>query len=98
MPEVQSVLAAEFGGRPVNEQNLSEWKQGGYGDWTGHQEAREWAPTLTEQAQELEGDGDDLPLTDRLSVVATVALGRLLNETAELVEDGSPANAFRRKF
>jgi hypothetical protein len=30
LPEVQRVVIAEFGGRPVREQNLSEWKQGGY--------------------------------------------------------------------
>jgi hypothetical protein len=30
LPAVQDVLKEQFGGRPVNEQNLSEWKQGGY--------------------------------------------------------------------
>jgi hypothetical protein len=31
LPEVQARLATEFDGRAVNEQNLSAWKQGGYG-------------------------------------------------------------------
>src|ERR1700735_2174125 len=33
LPEVQQVLAANFDGRPLTEQNLSEWKAGGYLDW-----------------------------------------------------------------
>ena len=32
LPEVQEALQEHFGGRPINEQNLSEWKQGGYED------------------------------------------------------------------
>ena len=27
LPEVQAIVAAEFGGKPIREQNLSEWKQ-----------------------------------------------------------------------
>jgi hypothetical protein len=33
MPEVKSVLANHFEGHPLNKQNLSEWKAGGYRDW-----------------------------------------------------------------
>ena len=29
VPEVQTVLKAEFGDRPVNEPNLSDWRTGG---------------------------------------------------------------------
>ena len=35
---VQEILKEQFGGRPVNEQNLTEWKQGGYQDWLRHDE------------------------------------------------------------
>ena len=33
LPEVQKVLAEQFGGRPINEPNLSAWRQGGYQEW-----------------------------------------------------------------
>jgi hypothetical protein len=33
LPKVQAIVAAEFGGNAIREQNLSEWKQGGYRDW-----------------------------------------------------------------
>ena len=42
-PEVQAVLAAEFGGRPITENNLSEWKTGGFREWELQQDALERA-------------------------------------------------------
>ena len=53
LPEVQRVLAAEFGGRAVREQNLSEWKQGGYGEWLRKQEALELVRNLSAEAEDL---------------------------------------------
>ncbi len=32
LPAVKQALAKDFGGRPITEQNLSEWRQRGYGD------------------------------------------------------------------
>jgi hypothetical protein len=32
-PEAKAVLAEDFGGRPLNAQNLTEWKQGGLREW-----------------------------------------------------------------
>ena len=40
LPRVKEVLQEQFGGRPITEQNLSEWKQGGHQEWLRHQEAR----------------------------------------------------------
>src|SRR6185503_19452644 len=53
LPEVQRVVTAEFGGRPVREQNLSEWKQGGYQDWSRQQEALELVRHLSTEAEDL---------------------------------------------
>jgi hypothetical protein len=36
-PAVQALLASDFGGRPINEQNLSKWKARGYPDWLQEQ-------------------------------------------------------------
>src|SRR5882724_4449314 len=38
LPKVQAVMSAEFDGKPIREQNLSEWKKGGYRDWQARQE------------------------------------------------------------
>lgn len=67
LPEVRAVLAAEFGGRPVREQNLSEWRQGGHRDWLLQQDALEAARRLGEEAAELQAAGAP-PLTDTLAV------------------------------
>ena len=47
------MLALEFGGRPVSQQNRSEWKQGGYCEWLAHQDALERARNLAADAGEL---------------------------------------------
>src|SRR5258708_4747582 len=44
LPKVQETLAQFFHGRPVTEQNLSEWRWGGYNDWGRHQAALERVP------------------------------------------------------
>jgi len=66
LPEVQTIVAAEFGGKAIRAQNLSEWKQGGYLDWKAQQEALEIAGRLGEDAAEWTGEGR-APLTDTLA-------------------------------
>jgi hypothetical protein len=38
LPEVKERLTEKFEGRPINEQNLTNWRQGGYKEWLAHQE------------------------------------------------------------
>src|SRR5439155_9583204 len=67
LPEVQAIVATEFGGRAIREQNLSEWKQGGYRDWLAKQEALGIAERLGEDATEWNAEG-------RASLTETLAL------------------------
>lgn len=69
-PEVQKVLADSFGGRPVDAQNLSDWKQGGYQHWLARQDTLELACQMGEQATDLQ-TGDQRPLTNLLTVWLT---------------------------
>jgi len=39
LPAVRVLLAAEFGGGAINEQNLTNWKQGGFREWRMEQAA-----------------------------------------------------------
>jgi hypothetical protein len=39
LPEVQAILTRDFEGKAVSEQNLSEWRKGGFRDW---QAKTEW--------------------------------------------------------
>ncbi len=65
-PEVKAVLKAEFGSRSVSEQNLSEWKQGGYRDWLLQQEAIELIRHMDADSTEL-NQASKVPLTDLLA-------------------------------
>src|SRR5262249_42608114 len=53
------------------EQNLSEWKKGGYVEWVRHQEAMALAERLYERAEEMEAKGEEgsrLPMSEVLSL------------------------------
>src|SRR6266700_3949844 len=65
-PEVQAVLKAEFGERPVNEPNLSDWKAGGYEEWLVHQDTMEQVNQLVANAKEL-GGASQTPLSELLT-------------------------------
>ncbi|HEX4343517.1 MAG TPA: hypothetical protein VH255_09005, partial [Verrucomicrobiae bacterium] len=47
---VKAVLVEHFEGRAVNEQNLSDWKSGGYVEWERNEEAKELMQQLGEKA------------------------------------------------
>ena len=89
-PDVLAVMAKYFEGRPVTEQNLSDWKESGHVDWVRLQEARTWAGRLTEQAEELATMTGDNDLTDVLAMMLAVQIGQagsqLVEQSAEVAE------------
>ena len=91
LPEVQQVLREEFGGRSINEQNLSEWKQGGYEDWVRHQETRTWVQDWAGQAADIRRDineeAGDLSLVELLSTRVAIALSRSLYSSVAKASD-----------
>lgn len=56
LPEVKKILERDFGGRPINEQNLSDWKAGGFQDWRAEQQSRV-EKQIWEAAQNMYGFG-----------------------------------------
>ena len=78
--EVKQILDADFGGRPINEQNLSDWKQGGYFEWMQLQDSREWVRIVTDEAEQVAEDSGLLPLSDRISSMSALVLGKLIRE------------------
>ena len=93
LPEVQSVLASEFEGRPISKQNLSEWKQHGFRDWQRRQSALEFA-------QNLEADNAALPpslagpLTEKLAHWVALRYAGAAHALAGLDDD--PKTELRR--
>lgn len=78
--KVLPILEAWFMDSPITEQNLSEWKKGGYQDWLRHQESLECAQTWKEQTNELNHVAGGLPISDQLSSTVALALGNLIRQ------------------
>jgi hypothetical protein len=84
--EVQATLTLDFSGRPITEQNLSDWKQGGFLDWQQLQESREWVRIVTDEADQVAEDTGLMPLSDRISSMAALALGKVIRGLAASAE------------
>jgi len=85
LPETRTMLAEEFDGEPISENNLSRWRRGGLRDWKAHQEALEKVERVVEDAREIEGSNIGV-LGDRLAVWV---MGRLILAADMLGEQGA---------
>ena len=63
LPAVRAVLAKEFAGKPIREQNLSDWRQGGYRDWLAEEAALVEVRQLVTDRQK---SGQKAAVNDRL--------------------------------
>jgi hypothetical protein len=79
LPEVQSILAHRFASRPITEDNLSEWRRGGFRDWLLQEERRVRLRELTDQPNQPDPER-------RAGRIAAVAQERLAVELAEELE------------
>jgi len=77
LPEVQAVLAGHFGGREINEGNISEWKKAGHQTWLAQQELRQCARDLAEDGNDLKAELEGV-LTEHLSLVVAARYAQLL--------------------
>jgi hypothetical protein len=89
LEEVKAVLDLDFNGRPITEQNVSDWKQGGFVDWQQLQESREWVRIVTDEADQVAEESGLMPLSDRVSSMAALALGKLIRGLAAGAESDS---------
>ena len=78
LPEVAAILTQHFDSQPVNDQNLSDWRLGGFQDWLAAKEERNRIRALSEYAAELTSEGRDPH--DAANVIAG---GRLLEALEE---------------
>jgi hypothetical protein len=90
MREVQEVLLEYFNTSQITEQNLSEWKQGGYQDWLKHQERRDWVRRISDEAEDVTEDAGVMPWMERVGALFEVVLGKVvekqLQQTVETPE------------
>src|SRR5580700_4935182 len=76
-PDVQAILKAQFDGRPVTEQNLSDWKHSGHVEWLRREAARESALQLVERSDDLVETAQEGHLGDRLALLLAGQMSRL---------------------
>jgi len=83
LPEVQSILESTFEGRPISEQNLSEWKTGGFLDWQRNQQSCDRVRELIEVAGQIDSAAGFQQVPDCLASYLT---GELANKTRQLLQ------------
>jgi hypothetical protein len=92
LPAMQTLLAERFAGQPVSEQNLSQWRTGGYEQWQKQQERRAIAAELAQEDLEMDGASasPEMLLNQRLTRVLTadfaLAARELLNSLTDPAE------------
>jgi hypothetical protein len=93
LPEVTHVLGERFASRPITEDNLSEWRRGGFQDWLQEKERRarlrEWAAECQEGDPETQAAQLNAHLQQRLVLELAEELERLSTVT-------DPAERFKR--
>jgi hypothetical protein len=72
--QVKVVLAEFFGARPINEQNLSDWRQSGHQNWLRHQNAAAAVQSLLESSGDLEKASGQRGICDRFAIVLAVEM------------------------
>ena len=58
LPEVQAVLASQFDATTVKQQNLTNWRQGGYQQWRFEQERHHLVREVVQDAREIAPEPD----------------------------------------
>ena len=76
LPEVQEIIADQFNGSPISEQNLSDWKQSGHLDWLRHEAAVESARHFLETSDGLDEVSGDQSLPDRFAAILGIEMMR----------------------
>jgi hypothetical protein len=93
LPEARAVLEAEFEGQPINENNLSNWKLGGYRDWELQQEALDAVRRLGADATDLSQAAGG-QLADQLALCLTARIAVALQH--QLPGGDDPAGQLQR--
>src|SRR4051812_461130 len=67
LPEVKEVLREEFHGHAISEQNLSQWRDGGYADWLRHQDTQGQVRWMVEQSDDVNAAEGEEHLCERVA-------------------------------
>jgi hypothetical protein len=80
---VKSILAASFSGEPISDQNLSNWRAGGYQDWLKQQERLDQIQSLSELSADMAAASG----SSTADTACEIAGGRILEVLESLPQD-----------
>ena len=86
LPEVQALMAVEFGGQPLNETHLAAWQLGGCREWEAQQDALEAACLFGAQAAELAAAANG-QLADHLALCLAARIALALREPPPVADE-----------
>lgn len=93
LPEVQALIKQQFGGHAIREQNLSEWKKGGYLEWLAQQERLAMVRQFQEEAEELAEGTTPTDLNRQLSVILMAELAQAMCDIKQIADPLERADA-----
>ena len=94
LPKVKAIMEAQFEGKAVSEQNISDWKKAGYADWLRDEEAKSWLAELKGGAEVLEKAVDGVEISKLFSARLAVEMTRLAQ--ALLDKEAEPEKRWER--
>ena len=83
-PDVVRVMTEQFEGRPITENNLSEWRAGGYEEWLTLQDFLDETHVLSENASEVADTGIS---SDHLRIVLLAQHAHLFQNLGIMPKD-----------
>jgi hypothetical protein len=91
LPAVRGLLAAEFGGAAINEQNLTNWKQGGFREWRMQQEVAALGVINAERRRPQSNAGGEETFNAQHSTLNGQEDGKPVEQQKEAEEQIRPA-------
>jgi hypothetical protein len=96
LPEVHSVLAVRFAGRPITEDNISAWRSGGHQDWLREEERRIRVTDLAAEFPELDPAQRARRIAAHAEEQLALALTEELERLSTIQDSGERWKCFQR--
>jgi len=93
LDETKRLIDFAFNGNPISEQNVSDWRQGGYQDWLRNRSTRERIGRFLDLSAQLQSPFHDDLIPERLSALPTAELASGTTQILAEIED--PRERFR---
>ena len=94
LPQVQSILATQFKGHPIQKQNLSQWRMGGHQDYLKEEQTRQELRTFLEEVKGLQEEAQD-GLTDQMAFFLAVQIALELKQLKSAPDGVEKAKRWR---